>query len=612
VSALASSAYAVDPFGPSANPAAYVPVAASERARALVERALEEGRIAALVGPPGLGKTVILHLVRARQAERSAVAYVPFSNLEPEELFALVLDRLGEHPGDASPRETLLALARGCAERGGILLLVDDAAALPPDTAEALAELVGAADGGLRLALAAVEGPEARRVCGAFGTRVDVVRLSEGMSEREARHYVATRLAWAGARPDLVAAFDDETVAALHRESGGVPRRLNQRAHEQLRRVAPDALPRLAQALGQLTQTEPPESPIPEPPLVLPPSEPPPRALLERDAYRETGGYRLVRGRPVETPAEPPPPLPESRAEERAADEAPAPHSAESPGDVFARLKRPAPPAEETREAPPAEAAAHAPSAPPRAAAVAGPRRSLLFAGAAVFAFVAALAFAWSSGRLAPAALPGLDALEEVAGGAGGEPGPGSAIEAETVPAPPATAAAPEVPARDDTAVGAVADPAPERAPQAAGAETAPPARPRASASAEASAPAATEPVVAATPEEPETAAPEPAPTPEPEPATAAVRAPQPAPVPATPVPAPAEPPPAAAEPVPVAINAIPWAEVSVDGRPLGETPLAGIRLAPGPHTFRARMPDGTTREQTVDIAPDRRTVVFE
>lgn len=41
----------------------------------------------------------------------------------------------------------------------------------------------------------------------------------------------------------------------------------------------------------------------------------------------------------------------------------------------------------------------------------------------------------------------------------------------------------------------------------------------------------------------------------------------------------------------PVAINAIPWAEVFVDGRPVGETPLGTLTLAVGPHVVVLRHP---------------------
>jgi hypothetical protein len=107
-----------------------------------------------------------------------------------------------------------------------------------------------------------------------------------------------------------------------------------------------------------------------------------------------------------------------------------------------------------------------------------------------------------------------------------------------------------------------------------------------------------------------ETAAPLEAPSPA---AAAPEPAEPPAPEPARPVPAPAPTPAAAPHArVAVSINATPWAIVRVDGREIGETPLAGIELEPGPHVFEARMPDGTTREQTVEVSADRVTVVFE
>jgi hypothetical protein len=71
---------------------------------------------------------------------------------------------------------------------------------------------------------------------------------------------------------------------------------------------------------------------------------------------------------------------------------------------------------------------------------------------------------------------------------------------------------------------------------------------------------------------------------------------------------------PAAAAParITVSINATPWAIVSIDGREVGETPLAGIELAPGRHAFSARMADGTTREQLIDVNSAHAAVVFQ
>jgi hypothetical protein len=61
-----------------------------------------------------------------------------------------------------------------------------------------------------------------------------------------------------------------------------------------------------------------------------------------------------------------------------------------------------------------------------------------------------------------------------------------------------------------------------------------------------------------------------------------------------------------------VNLNAVPWARVEIDGIEVGETPLAGVPLRPGPHAFRAHLPDGRIVERTVEIDAANRHVVFE
>jgi hypothetical protein len=71
---------------------------------------------------------------------------------------------------------------------------------------------------------------------------------------------------------------------------------------------------------------------------------------------------------------------------------------------------------------------------------------------------------------------------------------------------------------------------------------------------------------------------------------------------------------PASAEPgetIPVNVNATPWASIEVDGEYLGVTPLADVPLSPGPHVFRARLPDGEIREHRIEVSPTMRHVVF-
>jgi hypothetical protein len=61
-----------------------------------------------------------------------------------------------------------------------------------------------------------------------------------------------------------------------------------------------------------------------------------------------------------------------------------------------------------------------------------------------------------------------------------------------------------------------------------------------------------------------------------------------------------------------VGINAFPWALIEVDGVEIGETPIAGLALAEGAHTFRAYMPNGKVREKVVIIDSVNRSVAFD
>ncbi len=62
---------------------------------------------------------------------------------------------------------------------------------------------------------------------------------------------------------------------------------------------------------------------------------------------------------------------------------------------------------------------------------------------------------------------------------------------------------------------------------------------------------------------------------------------------------------------IPVHVNARPWAVIEVDGIDFAATPIAKIPLVPGPHTFRARLPDGQVIERIVEIDEEHRFVVF-
>jgi hypothetical protein len=58
-----------------------------------------------------------------------------------------------------------------------------------------------------------------------------------------------------------------------------------------------------------------------------------------------------------------------------------------------------------------------------------------------------------------------------------------------------------------------------------------------------------------------------------------------------------------------LAIQATPWAEVSIDGRPIGETPRE-VLLGAGAYRVRASHPDLGTRDTVVQVKPGKRQVL--
>jgi hypothetical protein len=51
-----------------------------------------------------------------------------------------------------------------------------------------------------------------------------------------------------------------------------------------------------------------------------------------------------------------------------------------------------------------------------------------------------------------------------------------------------------------------------------------------------------------------------------------------------------------------VNLNASPWAEIAVDGRPVGPTPIADLSVAPGVRRIRATFPDGRVVERDLRV----------
>ena len=225
-----------DPFGPSADPARYVPREQTERALAALEaRAIDGRRCALLAGLPGIGKTLLLRILRSRFGSDSNVVHLRYPALPAPALFAWALQKL-DAPGSYDPVGALIALAAQRASVGGeIVLLVDDAETLPEDSARALLQASRESGGALRFVAAGD-----RRSLGRLAEQIeetDPILLVDPMSPKQTEAYVHAHLTARGFPAAGRDAFTSEVIAALHRTAGGIPARVNAEASRVLRRA---------------------------------------------------------------------------------------------------------------------------------------------------------------------------------------------------------------------------------------------------------------------------------------------------------------------------------------------------------------------------------------
>jgi len=225
------------PFSKTPDPAFLFQSRQHAEALARLSHALEEREVAVLTGEVGTGKTTLSRALVDAFAERCRFSFVVHPALPPAQLLGAVAEGFGLAPGKRKA-EAFTALAEHAArldaEGSFAVVVVDEAQLLPGRPAfDELRLLTNvSADDRALVGLVLIGQPELRdrvREKGgeAFAQRVGVAYHLAPLDLEETGSYIAHRLAVAGRAAPL---FDDAAVAAVHRHSGGVPRRVNQLA----------------------------------------------------------------------------------------------------------------------------------------------------------------------------------------------------------------------------------------------------------------------------------------------------------------------------------------------------------------------------------------------
>jgi hypothetical protein len=217
----------LDPFGESADPRRYVPLATSERILAGLAAKIRDGCSPILLsGPSGMGKTLLLHVLGERERLRHGqrVVYSPFLHLAPEECARWLLHLLGiSGPAASSPEAVLLGALRSPGGRP-TLLMVDEIQAAPEPSVRKLAELAQAGRPALAVVVAGSEGRHLRKLLPVLGPEA-TLRFPPALPPDEIDALCRATLTLPELSPRLRKALAPER-GVIVRAASGIPRLL--------------------------------------------------------------------------------------------------------------------------------------------------------------------------------------------------------------------------------------------------------------------------------------------------------------------------------------------------------------------------------------------------
>jgi type II secretory pathway predicted ATPase ExeA len=239
------------PFPATPDSAVYYPATSHERALARLLQGVADGEgVLLLIGEPGTGKTLLCHCLAERLSDERQTVFLTNSHFANRAalLQAILFDMSlpYEGRGEQEMRLTLTDhLLKTYAAGQATVLIVDEAHHLPADLLEELrllGNLEARAGKTLQVVLAGLPSlTEHLKDAGLAALRqrlVTKVRL-DALSLHEAADYILHHLRAAGARlEDIVT---EDALEVLARSTNGVPRLLNQAAHQAFRLAEADA-----------------------------------------------------------------------------------------------------------------------------------------------------------------------------------------------------------------------------------------------------------------------------------------------------------------------------------------------------------------------------------
>lgn len=196
-----------------------------------------------IVGEVGTGKTLLSRKLLASLGDNYITAYIPNPYLTPDELKWFLAEEIGipyspDIPSYQLLKEINLRLVELAQQKRQVVLVVDEAQAMPRETIEALRLLTNLETEKsklLQLVLfgqpeldALLDRPDLRQL----KQRIVFAEYLQAIPKSSLPDYLAYRLTSAGYRGASL--FSRSAIALLYKASGGVPRLINVIAHKAL------------------------------------------------------------------------------------------------------------------------------------------------------------------------------------------------------------------------------------------------------------------------------------------------------------------------------------------------------------------------------------------